>query len=568
MSVFYVKSVSMRKLFVLLLSIFICQNAFAQCISGDCENGWGTYIFPGDNRYVGEFKNGIVHGAGVCYYDDGRQYSGQWAYRYPHGNGVMTTREGKIFQGTWEKGLFSGERAQGDPVFLDFLSPNGELPVMGCVSGDCENGYGLFISADGNKYQGAFDNGEPQGLGVLFKENGERYVGQFKQKLPHGMGTYYKKDQSKLAGYWQEGRFVRPAFQSGSIREGCLTGNCRNGWGLYVFKNAEAAYTGEFQDNRPNGSGVCLYANGDRFEGEWSDGSFHGKGTLFLKNNDEVKGYWEDGNYVGWFSNLTYTQEKSAASHPIQDNEEVKSPRVWAVVVGVSSYKHMPALRFTDDDAYRIFAFLKSPEGGAVPDEQMRILIDEDATRQKILETVADVFKQASEDDLVIMYFSGHGLKGAFLPIDYDGVDNKIFHEELSDIIDGSKAKFKLIIADACHSGSLLASKGLTDDHYFIDFYESLVSAEPGIALIMSSKSDETSLESSGLRQGVFTHFLIRGWKGEADSNNDKRVTLAELYNFIFQGVRQYTGERQSPIIKGRYNKNMILSLVREEEGE
>ena len=79
----------------------------------------------------------------------------------------------------------------------------------------------------------------------------------------------------------------------------------------------------------------------------------------------------------------------------------------------------------------------------------------------------------------------------------------------------------------------------------------------------MSSKSDETSLESSGLRQGVFTHFLIRGMKGEADRNEDKIVNVQELYNFVYTNVREYTGNRQSPIIRGDYDRNMTVGVKR-----
>ena len=93
------------------------------------------------------------------------------------------------------------------------------------------------------------------------------------------------------------------------------------------------------------------------------------------------------------------------------------------------------------------------------------------------------------------------------------------------------------------------------------DYYKSLAQAEAGTALIMSSKSDETSLESSGLRQGVFSHFLIRGLKGEADFNADQAVSVEELYQFIFSNVRSYTGNRQSPVIQGDYDDKMIVSV-------
>ena len=62
----------------------------------------------------------------------------------------------------------------------------------------------------------------------------------------------------------------------------------------------------------------------------------------------------------------------------VDRDDEVK---VWAVVVGIGRYTTMPVLKYTDDDAYHIYAFLKSPEGGALPDSQIRLLIDEDAFR-------------------------------------------------------------------------------------------------------------------------------------------------------------------------------------------
>jgi len=92
-------------------------------------------------------------------------------------------------------------------------------------------------------------------------------------------------------------------------------------------------------------------------------------------------------------------------------------------------------------------------------------------------------------------------------------------------------------------------------------FYSTLAQAQAGTALIMSSKSEETSLEASGLRQGVFSHFLIRGLKGEADVNNDKIVTIQELFEFVYQNVRTYTGNQQSPIIRGDYDHKMIVSI-------
>jgi uncharacterized caspase-like protein len=156
-------------------------------------------------------------------------------------------------------------------------------------------------------------------------------------------------------------------------------------------------------------------------------------------------------------------------------------------------------------------------------------------------------------------------LPGSFLPIDFDGFNNKLDHEEINKILDGSPAKYKLCIADACHSGSLLAmaEKSGTMRNVLEDYYKTLAQAEAGTALIMSSKGEETSLESSGLRQGVFSHFLIRGLKGEADKDSNKIVTVQELYDYINENVKSYTMNRQSPVLKGHFDPNMTVSVVR-----
>ncbi|HMX40209.1 MAG TPA: caspase family protein, partial [Saprospiraceae bacterium] len=176
---------------------------------------------------------------------------------------------------------------------------------------------------------------------------------------------------------------------------------------------------------------------------------------------------------------------------------------------------------------------------------------------------LSEVFAKASPNDLVLFYFSGHGLNGSFLPIDFNGFNNKLLHEEIAAAFNKSKAKYRLLLADACHSGSIVAMRSGDPEPALVQFYKNLSKSVSGTALIMSSKADETSLESAGLRQGVFSHFLIRGLKGEADKDKNKTVTVEELFEYVSKNVRDYTGNRQSPVIKGTYDPAMPVSLVR-----
>ncbi len=544
----------------------------AQCVTGDCQNGKGTYLFPSGAKYVGEFQNGEIHGIGVCYYTNGSKYSGQWVHRFPEGKGTKTFEDGTKRFGMWVK----GQPVDEDGNFIEEMvakgnenDDDGTNIQSGCISGDCQNGTGVFAYADGSKYDGNFRQGELNGSGTWYFPNGDKYEGSFRDNYSHGNGTLYYADGTEMVGVWVEGEYKGDVQLTAKEGEGCLDGDCKNGIGTYVYEGAEAKYIGDFKNNLADGKGVCYYSNGERYEGEWSNGSFNGTGTLFLQDGTKVHGTWDFGTFMGKENEVTDVEndldEDKEIITEIADQviaKEALDMKVWAVVIGVASYSHMPVLRYTDDDAYRMFAFLKSPEGGALSDDQIRILIDEEATKENITNTMKDVFSKAGPSDLVMLYFSGHGLKGSFLPIDFDGYNNKIYHEEINEILENSPAKYKLCIADACHSGSLFAMKGNVENA-LSNYYKSLAQAQSGTALIMSSKSDETSLESSGLRQGVFSHFLIRGLKGEADADGNHIVSVQELYDFIGENVRTYTGMRQSPVIKGDYDGKMTVAVIR-----
>lgn len=369
----------------------------------------------------------------------------------------------------------------------------------------------------------------------------------------------------------------------------CASGDCINGHGVFKFSNG-AKYEGQFKEGMRHGTGTFYYPNGDVYSGKWAFRFPDGEGKMTYADGTSSDGYWKKGNFLGEqppeteeriATSPTITAEKDVLTAKGQeqgvkrygesvyevgkkiDPGSVKGTKVYAVVVGISDYTVMPRLSYTDDDAYQVYAFLKSPEGGALPDDQIRILIDQSATKSQIEKTMHEVYGQADEDDVVMLYFSGHGLKGAFLPIDYTGKTNRLDHATVIDILEKSPAKYKFCIADACHSGSIATRSMSSIDMTIKTFYDAFQSVDGGTALLLSSKSDEISLESKGLRQGVFSHFLIRGMKGEADSNRDKIVTVQELYRFVADNVTDFTGAYQSPMLKGDYDKNMPVGVIR-----
>ena len=176
---------------------------------------------------------------------------------------------------------------------------------------------------------------------------------------------------------------------------------------------------------------------------------------------------------------------------------------IYALIVGASRYDHFKSLKYTDDDAYQVYAFLRSPEGGAVPDDHIRILIDESAIAENIYKGLDDIIAMAGPEDVVLVYLAGHGLQGFYVPTDSDGYKNRVEYDEIKNRLSACQARQKLVIADACYSGSLLAAK--TPMFESVDlFYKKLSASGGGTAFLLSSKSEEYSLESQGLTTRYF----------------------------------------------------------------
>lgn len=410
-----------------------------------------------------------------------------------------------------------------------------------CLKGNCNSGSGTMILHDGAKYTGSFKGSLPHGKGIMKYRNGNKYLGRWEYGKRHGKGKLIIKNQGEYIG----------SFTKGNIE----------GYGQFYYYNGDS-YQGYFRNGKYHGTGSYTYADGKILQGSWND-------DQYLSNNNSIADIASANKPTNspQASNPQYSSQSKPKPIPSRSNSAYepaysKEVKIWAVIVGVAAYNHMPSLRYTDDDAYKIYAFLKSPEGGAIPDEQINVLIDDSATKKSILESMENLFSKADKNDMVMLYFSGHGLAGSFIPHDFDGSKNRILHKEIEDIFQKSQAKHKVCYADACYSGSYeVGARSI--NRSITNFYDKLENTSSSTALMMSSRKNEISLEFLGLKQGVFSHFLIKGLGGEADNNKDKIVTMDELFGFVKEGVRNYTGYTQTPVLMGRYHENMPVSMVR-----
>ncbi len=235
-----------------------------------------------------------------------------------------------------------------------------------------------------------------------------------------------------------------------------------------------------------------------------------------------------------------------------------QQPQIFAVIVGCADYKRQNLdLRFSDDDAYRFYAYLKSCEGGGIPDEHIAVLIDEAANKNNIIKTMNDVFSKATADDMLLFFFSGHGAENAFCPTDItDQFSSLLQHNEVKAVFKKYPAKYKVCFADACFSGSIYHGTPTPST-------ATTAISETNVVIMMSSKNTETSQENMKMRQGAFTYYLIKGLKGSADRDKDGIVNLGEIFTYVKANVINFTDSKQTPIIEGNASRDMPISVVK-----
>ena len=83
------------------------------------------------------------------------------------------------------------------------------------------------------------------------------------------------------------------------------------------------------------------------------------------------------------------------------------------------------------------------------------------------------------------------------------------------------------------------------------------------IAVIMSSKPYQTSMESGNLQQGVFSLYLINGLRGHADWNRDSYITMGELFLYTKNNVTSKSNGSQIPVVYGQNLDRIPLTRIK-----
>jgi hypothetical protein len=206
--------------------------------------------------------------------------------------------------------------------------------------------------------------------------------------------------------------------------------------------------------------------------------------------------------------------------------------RRLAIIVGNNAGNgDMPPLRYAESDAGKM-ARVMVELGDVLPDDVMLLQGQRVSSVERAIGEARDrvAFFKKSPDirTVVFFYFSGHS--------DGEAIElgpEKLAYARLKALLTGTAADVRLVVVDACRSGAGLREKGgKPADAFSIRLADTLQAT--GEAFITSSAADEAALESSEVMGSYFTHNLISGLRGAADTSGDKLVTLAEAYKYAY----------------------------------
>jgi hypothetical protein len=256
------------------------------------------------------------------------------------------------------------------------------------------------------------------------------------------------------------------------------------------------------------------------------------------------------------------------------DIGDAYSTKVLGLFIGIQNYRDpfWHDLKYPRKDVSDMVAYFTENEAIKL-DYKMVLNQDSQTTRDYILNHALDTFdlKNASPEDMVIVYISSHGTlvnelfdviqegkpTKSYRKVPYiltsDSRENKITDSaialrKVTDWFEGLRSRRKVLILDMCHSGrggksqlspdqaALLGSaKGIS----YVPFEDSQAAI-----ILTACPIGGTSFEDNALQNSVYTHFLLKGMR-QGDLNGDGAVTISEAHNYAIDRTRQYTWEHK-----------------------
>ncbi len=257
-----------------------------------------------------------------------------------------------------------------------------------------------------------------------------------------------------------------------------------------------------------------------------------------------------------------------------QTLEQALGVRGWALIIGVSRYIHAEPLRYAASDARAFSEFLLSPRGGGLPPERVITLLEEDASRFRVLAELERLQDEVEPDDMVFVFLAGHGYVtkrgiGYFIPSDGDvtlPAPTSIPFSSLKELVEIGLAqvKHRVLVTDLCHSGRIGPERSQLAAQIQNLINQELLKIEPAASNflnLLGSRPTEPSWERDDLGGGVFSHVLLQGLNGKAVAEGTE-VKAQPLVEYVLREVPKYTSNQQHPMVNREFDPDLTLAKL------
>lgn len=232
--------------------------------------------------------------------------------------------------------------------------------------------------------------------------------------------------------------------------------------------------------------------------------------------------------------------------------------------IGVNKHRDpdIPELNGARRDATALWALFTD----TIPDLSARLLVDETATYEAVKQGIFDTLATAGENDVVIVFFAGHGTPdGRLVLFDTQVSDlsaTTVSMVDLAEQFKRSRARVVLCILDCCFSGQAPArvlELGPRPRSAMLGLAEI---AGEGRILITACKGDESAWEQPGSGHGLLTHAVIQAFCNETVT----QVSFPEIAGEIIRAARvdaERMAVTQTPVFFGTVEGGLVFPALR-----
>jgi hypothetical protein len=258
---------------------------------------------------------------------------------------------------------------------------------------------------------------------------------------------------------------------------------------------------------------------------------------------------------------------------------------LYVLSVGVSHFQHKELdLDNAVNDARAVADLFKGSDPPVYDQAVIATLLDGQATSANIAAGIAAIAQRAGPDDVVVLFFAGHGQqvdgKYFYAPVDFGMHDQDLFHRAMAGhagkddpldelfrregfgqaqmltAIQAIQASRVALILDTCFSASIATQDAVMRRDTNATVTNGLGHASgrfvlsSATALALDSAGGAASLPSDQQGHGLFTSFLLRALRGEADNDRTGRIDVYKLTMFTLRAVAKATAslrEAQEP---------------------